>query len=71
MIAMADRWLIWAAYVLALIFIVLTTLAGVAAMGLVLGAVIVFAAWQALAPSERAAEARWLRRTCSRLPFCD
>jgi hypothetical protein len=53
MIAMADRWLIWAAYVLALIFITLTTLAGVPAVGLVLGAVIVFAAWQG-ARTERA-----------------
>lgn len=68
---MADAWLLWAGGVLALVFLVLLTLAGIPPVGVFLAAVVWLAARRAVKPEVCVEVDDSLRGACDRLPFCD
>lgn len=68
---MADAWVLWLGIIIGTAFAVLLTAAGVAIVGLFLGAVIVIAARSAVRPTERQRVEKTLRNACNRLPYCD
>jgi hypothetical protein len=67
----ADGWLLWAAGLLAGIFVVVLALAGLGLVGVFLAAAVWLAARAAVAPAARAEVDEALRRACARLPVCD
>jgi hypothetical protein len=68
---MADGWLLWCGGALAVVFLVLLTLAGMPLVGVFLGAVVWLSARRAVKPEARVEVDDTLRGTCDRLPFCD